>query len=230
MKRLLSTLLCDIHLQFRNGFYWAAGFVALAWIVILRQLPMESLSWLMPVFLLMGTFYFVAGLVLLEKREGTLTAQVVTPLREWEYLASKVLSLSALALLETLLIATLGGLSFRVIPLSLGIGSGAVIMALAGFVSVSRYSSINEYLFPSFLITLVFVPPFLNYLKIFESSLNYLHPLQPALTLTAQAFEGGELWRSIYGLAGSLFWMALALGAAMRAYRRFVVATEGGTP
>lgn len=33
MKRLTSTIICDVHLQVRNGFYYAAGFVALFWVL-----------------------------------------------------------------------------------------------------------------------------------------------------------------------------------------------------
>jgi hypothetical protein len=39
MKRLLSTIRWDLQLQFRNGFYYASAFVALVFIVILKQFP-----------------------------------------------------------------------------------------------------------------------------------------------------------------------------------------------
>lgn len=43
----------------------------------------------------LATFFFIAGLVLLEKGEGTLEAQIVTPLTAGGYLASKILTLTA---------------------------------------------------------------------------------------------------------------------------------------
>ena len=234
MKRLLTALQADIRLQFRNGFYWAAAFVAICCIILLRQLELDDWVRLLPVFflsnLLAGTFYFVAGLVLLEKREGTLTARIVTPLRDWEYLASKTLSLAGLAILESYSILALTGMALRPIPLLLGVAACSVMLTLAGFICVSRFSSINEYLFPSFLITLVFVPPFLDYLGILESSLNLLHPLAPPLTLAGLAVEGeGGLADWLYGLTGSVLWSGLLFWAAIRAYRRFVVAEEGGS-
>lgn len=48
---------------------------------------------------------FVAALIFMEKEEGTLKAYLVTPGRVYEYLLSKALSLSALAVIFTLLLA-----------------------------------------------------------------------------------------------------------------------------
>jgi fluoroquinolone transport system permease protein len=110
MTRLAATLRSDIRVQLRNGFYFATAFVAACSIVLLRWLPPELAAVLLPVVLLgnivMNTFYFVGGLLLLERVEGTFAAQSVTPLRPVEYLASKVLTLTALSLVESLLIAT----------------------------------------------------------------------------------------------------------------------------
>ncbi len=108
MTRLLVTAAWDARLQLRNGFYYATGIMVLFWIVLLRLLPEHVLRPLMPPLvlgnLIINTYYFVGGLVLLEKREGTLEAQVVTPLRTWEYLAAKVATLALLSLAENLLI------------------------------------------------------------------------------------------------------------------------------
>ncbi len=76
-----------------------------------------DLNWLMGVFvignILITSFYFIAGLVLLERDEGTLTAQAVTPLRPWEYLFSKGISLFVLVFVENLIIVVLyAGLDF----------------------------------------------------------------------------------------------------------------------
>lgn len=175
----------------------------------------------MPVFilsnLLIGTFYFIAGLVLLEKGEGTLIAQIVTPLRTWEYLASKVITLTFLALMENLLIVGLGyGLNFNLLPLLVGLISATALFILIGFVAVFRFNSINEYLFPSFLYTLLFIPPFLPYLGLGESWLFYLHPLQAPLLLTKAAFQPIATWQWLYGVLYAGLWIGLFLNGADR--------------
>jgi fluoroquinolone transport system permease protein len=73
-KRLYNTMLWDVRLQFRNGFYYATLVVAVVSTVLLRQLPQDTLAWVLPIFvlgnLLMNGFYFVSGLVLLERVKG----------------------------------------------------------------------------------------------------------------------------------------------------------------
>ena len=85
MNRFLNTLRNDISLQWRNGFYYVSAFVAAVTIIFLKQIGEFDYHVWWPVIilenLLINTFYFMAGLVLLEKGEGTMEAQVVTPLR-----------------------------------------------------------------------------------------------------------------------------------------------------
>ena len=114
MKRMVTTLRWDVVLQFRNGFYYVSAFFILIWVGLWSQLPNAHtldyaviLPGLVVLNLLITTFYFVGALVLLEKAEGTLTGLVVTPLHAGEYLAARVLSLTLLAMLESLLIVLL---------------------------------------------------------------------------------------------------------------------------
>lgn len=232
MNRLLATIRWDIQLQFRNGFYYASVFVALIWIALLTQAPGLDLNLLLPAFILgnlvMNTFYFIAGLVLLEKGEGTLEAQVVTPLRTWEYLASKVITLTLLSLVECLAIVSFSyGLGFRMIPLLLGITLLAVLYCLYGFVVVARYDSINEYLFPSVFYTTILSIPLLDYFGLVKSWLFYLHPIQAPLVLLQAAFQPVPSWQIVYGLAYAALWSALIYEMTRRAFYRFIVAREG---
>jgi hypothetical protein len=84
--------------------------------------------------LLINGFFFMAGLVLLEKGEGTLEAQVVTPLRTGEYLASKVITLTVLSLLESVLLVLLAvGLDINWLALLAGVALMTPLLALAGY-------------------------------------------------------------------------------------------------
>ena len=109
MSRLAATLLCDVRLQYRNGFYWAVAFLVAALLIVITRIP--ELDWrpvLPPLVLgnlVTATFFFMAGLVLLEKKEGTLEAQIVTPLTATDYLTSKIATLTALSIAEHVLLA-----------------------------------------------------------------------------------------------------------------------------
>jgi fluoroquinolone transport system permease protein len=232
MKRLLATLQCDIRLQFRNGFYYASAFVVVLWAIILTQVPGLDLAWLLPGMLLgnlvINGFYFIGGLVLLEKGEGTLAAQVVTPLRTREYLASKVITLSLLSLVENgLLVVLIYGLRFNLLWLLGGLTLATAIYALTGFIAVARYDSVNEYLFPSMFYTLAIGLPLLGYFKLIETPLFYLHPLQAALLVLQASFQPVAAWQIIYGLLYSGLWIFLFYMASRRLFLRFIVASEG---
>jgi fluoroquinolone transport system permease protein len=229
MSRLYATVWCDIRLQIRNGFYYAALFVLFIWLLILTQVPLPNLGWLLPALvlsnLLINTFYFVAGLVLLEKGERTLQAQVVTPLRSWEYLASKVITLTLLATIENVILVTvIYGSGFALLPLLAGMAAASALLVLAGFVSVARFSSINEYLLPSIGYTSLVGLPVLPYLAGWDSWLLYLHPMQAPLVLMQAAFQPIEPWQAAYGLLYSALWVWLALLWSRRDFQRFVVA------
>jgi fluoroquinolone transport system permease protein len=230
--RLSATALCDVRLQWRNGFYYAAAFVAVFSIVVLLQLPAATARWLMPLFILgnlqINTFYFVGGLVLLEKGEGTLLAQSVTPLKSSEYLVSKAATLTALAVVENFMIAAIvSGVRFAAAPLIAGMTAASLIYVFAGFILASRYDSISDYLFPSFLYTLAFAPPVLSYAGLWSSGWIYLHPLQAALVLTQAGFYDMPGWRWPYGVLYSIVCIAALLAWSRRAFRVFVSAAEG---
>ena len=232
MHRLAATVRLDLRLQMRNGFYYAVAFVLACWFVLLTVLPAIDWAYVLPavVFgnLVMVNFYFVAGLVLLEKNEGTLEAQVVTPLADWEYLTSKTVTLAALSLVEQVVIVwSAHGGGFAGGPLVLGIVLAAILYTLTGFVLVARYRSINEYLFPSVLFTLVLSLPMLHYFGLWDTWLLYLHPFTAPLVLLNAAFRPIPSWQWAYGVFYSAVWAGLLLLAGRQAFERYLVAREG---
>jgi fluoroquinolone transport system permease protein len=232
LDRLRATVLTDVRLQFRNGFYWAVVFV-LAFIALAVSLfPSLDLGWLLPALVLgnlpINTFYFVGALVLLEKGEGSLQAQVVTPLRTREYLASKVLTLTAVSVAENVvLVALLAGTGFRPGPLVAGIALASVLYCLVGFALVARYDSINEYLFPSVLYMTLLLLPLLDYFGLWTSGLFYLHPLQGSLLLLRAGFEPIAAWQWLYALGSGALWVAVCWVACRRAFDRHIIARRG---
>ena len=232
MHRLAATVRLDLRLQMRNGFYYAVAFVLACWFVVLTRLPAIDWGYVLPavVFgnLVMINFYFVAGLVLLEKGEGTLEAQVVTPLASWEYLASKTLTLAALAVVEQVVIvwSAYGG-GFAAGPLVAGIVLAGVLYTLTGFLLVARYRSINEFMFPSVLFTTILSLPLLHYFGLWDTWLLYLHPFAAPLVLLGGAFRPIAPTEWAYGALYSAAWAGILLLAGQRAFDRFIVAREG---
>ncbi|MCP4361307.1 MAG: ABC transporter permease [Chloroflexi bacterium] len=232
MTRLTSTMRWDARLQFRNGFYYASGFVAVISIIILRQLPDDSLSLLMPIFVMgnmsVNTYYFMAGIVLLEKDDGVLEGLVVTPLRRHEYLWSKLLTLAVLTVLENVIIVTaVIGFNYNAPLLCAGIVLMGFFNTLYGFIIVARYDSINSFLIPSVFWTMVLSVPILQYFGLINTPLMYIHPIMASLTLLRGGFNPISTWELIYGFLYSLLWIAATFQVAHRAFYRFIILKQG---
>ena len=111
MKRLVSVFRWDVTLQYRYKFVAVSVGMVLFWGSLFSLIPgigRVDAGVVVPAFFVINlyvtTFYFISGLVLFEKSEGVLTMLAATPLRDVEYLLSKVVSLTLLALVESLLI------------------------------------------------------------------------------------------------------------------------------
>jgi len=227
--RLLATIVSDLRLQWRSGFYAAAGLVAIVSIGLVEILPEKVVETLLPVIIfenvLTNSFYFVAGLVLLERGEGTRAAQAVTPLRSSEYVASKALTLAGLSLLESLAIAAFAvGLSLELLPMAIGVFVASVLFTLFGIALVCRHDSINEFLMPSVLYTFLLSLPILEWFGFGPWAMYAWHPLQGPLDLMGA-------WTRPLTLAHAAFavlWAAIVAGPvflwARRALKRSVCA------
>ena len=193
MTRLISTIRWDIQLQIRNGFYYVAAFMAVFLIGVLWTLSDEVLSSLLPALvfenIFIGTFFFMAGLLLLEKGEGTLEGLITTPLRQGEYLLSKLITLTLLAVLESLVvIIVVYGLGFNILLMILGIVLLGTLYALLGFILVIRYDSINSFLLPAIVFATVFFFSSTGSLRIVAKC-----HLIPTPDASITHFDGGQL-------------------------------------
>lgn len=232
MSRLLATIRWHLLLQYRNGFLFAIGFFVLVWAALLRQFPRHNsglellLSGLMLLSVIITAYYFIGAQVLLEKGERTLSALVVTPLRDREYLLAKVCAQTLLATVEsTLLVLLVYGWHLNLALWIAGIILLGAFYTLLGFIVIARCTTFNNYLLPSGGVIMLMILPLINHFGIWQSWLFYLHPVQPMLTLLRAAFLPASLWELLYGLLGALCWLALAFVMARRAFNRSIVRT-----
>ncbi|GJM41360.1 MAG: ABC transporter [Ardenticatenaceae bacterium] len=231
MRRLQTAVRWEMCLQFRHGFYYAAAFIAVIMTLVLWQFPRTELPTILPLFVLgnmtIGTFYFMAGLVLLEKGDGVLEGLIVSPLRQSEYLAAKVISLTLLTLVENVAIVTaVYGFNYNLLLLVLGLSLMASFNVLFGFMVVARYDSINRFMLPSILITMVLTVPLLDYLGLWSTPLLYLHPVQATLLLLKGAFQPIAGWQILYGVLFAPFWIALLFRGSKQIFYRFIIVKQ----
>jgi fluoroquinolone transport system permease protein len=224
----------DFRLQGRYGFFYAAAFVTLVWLVLLRLFPAAYLDLALPfiIFTDLGVvgFYFIAGMVLFEKGERTLAALIVTPLRFGEYLFAKLATLTLLAVIISLVVVGLSyGIGFNPVLLLLGTILTSLIALLVGFISVAPYSTISAYLMPSQLYFLPFNLPLIAYVGWWEHPIFYLIPTHGSLLLLRGAFEPLAAWQLAYAIIYQVVWIAVLAWVARRMFDRYIMAREGGS-
>ena len=159
---------------------------------------------------------FVGALVLFEKSERVLQALVLTPMDTNDYLLSKVISLTTLSIISSLIFMSLlvfiDGSEINVFYLLSGIILTSVMLILVGFILVARVDSINGYLLAIMLGFLVLtLPPIFYLFGLFDSPIIYLWPTQASFTLLDGVFnsaslEGGEI---AYGIIYQLAWIVV---------------------
>jgi fluoroquinolone transport system permease protein len=148
----------------------------------------------------------------------------VTPLRQAEYLAAKLVSLTLLTIGENVLIVTaVHGFDYNLFLLVAGIGLMACFNILLGFIAVARYDSINRFIMPSILLTTALALPLVDYLGFWQSPLIYLHPVQALLLLLKGAFQPIAAWQMVYGILYAALWLGLLFKASQRIFYRFII-------
>lgn len=217
MSRATAALRNDVRLQWRQGFWAAAGFVAALAMIGLAYVPRDVRVVLLPPVILsnlaVGTFYFVAALVLLERADGSLDALAVSPLRPREYLLAKVGSLALLGIAEHLAIVLIGhGTRFAPGALLTGIVIGATTYVLIGLIAVLPYEAMNTFLLPSMAWVTFLSLPYLHYFELVPQpwrALLWLHPLQPSLTWLRISLRGGGAADALGATACGAVWILL---------------------
>lgn len=232
MSRVLSTLRWDMLIQFRQGFYYAALFVIALWALLLSVLPDEAVDLFLPFVIFFDLsifgFYFMAGMLFLEKGEGVLHALVVTPMRTTEYLVSKALSLAFLAVVVSVAVVLIGfGPRINWLLFIPAVAFNSWMLVLVGFVLATRYNAVNEFLIPSIIYMVPSQLPALWYFGIWDSWLLYLVPTMPTMLLLAGSFTPIAGWQIVYSFVYLIAACIFVTWWAQRAFERFVVRSEG---
>lgn len=222
----------DLRLQARYQIVTVAVVVTAAYAALFRAVPASRATEVLVTLVFsdptMIGFLFVGVMVLFERGANTLEAVVVTPLSASQYLWSKAISLTAIAVPCGLAMALAGrGPRFDAVALVAGIALTSLLFVLLGFVAVARVRTVNAYLLivPVFLAPLNL--PFLGYLGIVESPLLYLLPTQASLVLLDSAFAARPAWELAYAVGFLALWIALALRLALRAFATSVRGSGG---
>lgn len=183
----------DVRLQWRHGFYAAYALVTALYVVALRFTPAGAYPLVVPflVFSDPAVFgFFVAGaLVILERDDGMMQTLFVTPLGVGEYVAAKVISLAAIAVVTSLAIAAGAvGLAFDGPLLVAGVALTAAFIVQVGLGLASRFSTINRFMLVGSAATTILAAPLVVFVGVADWRWVAVLPTHASLLIIGGAF------------------------------------------
>ncbi len=193
--RIFNALKADIKFQFKQGFYLVYVVLTLFYMILIGQLPNRLIGYGVPIVIFTDPsfvgFFFIGGIVMLEKVQGILQYLVVTPLKPREYLISKVISLALLAEAAGFAIALVTFRApFNWLLLFLAVFLTSAFFTLYGFVVTTSCNNINQYLIKMLPYTLALIIPTLIYYTSPSLWLLRMLPTVAGFDLLYGAFNG----------------------------------------
>ena len=230
--RFWRVLSGDMRYQFKYGFYFLYLAISAFYIAVLlmlppgiRQLGAALIVWSDPAAL---GFFFIGGIVLLEKGEGLQSYFSILPVTTGEYLWSKVVSLSIISTLAGLVIAAVG-LRGEVAYLFLvpGLLAGSALFTLFGLAVGSVARSLNHYMALGVPLGILLAGP--SFLPVLGVSHPLLEVLPATLLLRALYVSAGLAvpYSEPLALAGLLLWLVPSFLLAQRSFTIYLQRTGG---
>ena len=231
MRRVLAAMQRDLRLAWRQGLWLAYAVVCLAYVLVL-QLFAPELRGLLTVLVVFSDpsvlgFFFIGGLMLLERNEGTLYGAFASPLRVEDWMLAKLGSLTALALAASFAIALpLCGGGVRPLWLAAAVIPTSTCFVLVGIIAGTRFSTVNRYLIGGGVLSMPLLLPMLAPLGIVDTPAFDLLPSAASLDLLDVGLGRAPVraWPAVRGLAVLGLWNLLFWQWARTWMRRYIVA------
>jgi len=233
MTKLSKVVIYDLLFQFRHGFYFAYLFVSIIYIMLLKLLPehVVELSSILIVFSdpsFLG-FFFIGGILLLERNQGVHAPLFVTPFQVRHYLWGKAVSLSVLSVMSSFFILFfIHGIKVNVIPLLFGIILLSFIFTFLGMFLAVRVQTVNQFLFASPLfVILLFLPVVFFVYKEIPFWLAWL-PSYSGLIVISSGFTPVSFSNILFSFLTLGSWVGISYIMAHQAFQKHVVKKIGG--
>lgn len=218
----------EITLQWRQGF-WLVYFVFTAiYVTVLLSLPETNRMLVSLILILSDTtmlgVIFIGALVLLEKQQAVIQSLFVTPLEPSQYIWSKTISLSLIAISMSILVyLPVWHFNEYTLLLLACIAFTAGTFVLLGLGLAARIDTINQYFGLLMGVSMLLVLPVLPYMLLDQHPLFLFLPYVASLDLMLGALNPLPIWRIMLDICLLLAWGYLAYRYALRRVTRYLV-------
>lgn len=178
--RTTTLLMGDIRFQFKYGFYFLYFIFTVLYIGLLFVLPN---SWREKTAILMifsdpaaMGLYFMGAIILFEKSERVLNSIAISPVKPYEYVIAKLLSIAVVSTTVSLVI----GLSVGVVPniffFIIGVFVGSCLFSAIGLMLAANIASLNQFIISTIPMELLINLPAIAYLFGWKPRWLLFHP------------------------------------------------------
>ena len=226
--RFANTLKFDIQFQFRHGFYYAYLFVTVIYALALINLAPDLRASITTLLLFTDTamigFFFIGGVVLLEKGQNIFEALFSTPIRLREYLLSKIVSLTFLATLSSLAIVFAAhGLPAKLTLFILGFFCSSCVYTLFGIIFACYARNVNDYFAKAMGFGILLSLPLVEYTGLFSLPIFYLFPSKATILLLDVIVKNSGTPQLVYAFVCLIIWTVIAWVVAKRTMHNKII-------
>jgi len=216
--RTLALIRGDIRFQFKYGFYLLYLLFSLLYVGLLFAFPAswrERAAALM-IFTdpaAMGLF-FMGAIVLFEKNERVLDSLAISPVKPWEYVVSKLVSIGLASTLVGLVVGLPAGLAAHPLRLVTSVFLSSCLFSSIGLIVACNSKTLNQFMLLTVPAELLIFIPTVIWMFWETGWWMRLHPGAAALELCLP--QGGTLAQAVVLLAWTAAFVLLAIHSVKR--------------
>lgn len=160
---------------------------------------------------------FTGVLVLFEKNENTLQAISVSPIKISNYILSKSIALTIVALLCSFLMAFSGhGMDFNYFHFGFGVILSTLTFSFLGFSIVATQDTFNKYMIVAVGIIVVLLTPFIGFFELVSDKIFWIFPTQPGIKILSASFNQMNLTEIVISYFLGIIWCFLFYKLAVK--------------
>lgn len=232
-RRLWTAFKLDSLFQFRSGLHLIYVVLSLIYVVVINQIPLVYGDIVVPFMIFSDPavlgFFFIGGLVMLEKNQGVIDLIVVTPVRSYEYLLGKVIALNAISVLASFAIALFTQRSFNGVYLFLSVLLTGSFFTMCGFLLALTSKSMNHYFGRVIPAMLLIIAPCFTLIGFPYSEVFYIVPGVASAKLIFGAFHQTPLLSMGICLMIMCLWNVIIFKHIMKRFASYSVSGGGNS-
>lgn len=170
----------DVIFQFKYGFYFIYLIFSVLYISLLFAFPegWRKTAGILMIFsdpAAMG-LYFMGAIVLFEKSERVLNSIAISPVKPWEYVLSKLISIAVISTLVAVVIGFSGGFVTNAVWYVISVFFCSCLFSAVGLIVAAKISTLNEFIIATIPAELLINIPAMAWLFGYKKHWLLFHP------------------------------------------------------